>query len=61
MMSTWMCALKHDEHMDAVLEIRSKWRGWTNVLATLFWVRQFQICSDIFLEKYTCATVDVPQ
>ena len=56
-----MCALKHDEHMDAVLEIRSKWRGWTNVLATLFWVRQFQICSDIFLEKYTCATVDVPQ
>ena len=25
------------------------------------WVRQFQLCSDIFLEKYTCATVDVPQ
>ena len=21
--------------------------------------RQFQICSDIFLEKYTCTTVDV--
>ena len=35
--------------------------GWTNVLASLFWVRQFQICSDIFLEKYTCATVDAHQ
>ena len=29
--------------------------------STISLVKQFQICSDILLEEYACATVDVPQ
>ena len=43
-----------DEHRATqVLEIRSKCYGWTNVLASLIWVRQFQMCSDIFIRRST--------
>ena len=35
----------------AVLERRSG--RWTNVLASLLWVRQFRICLGMLLEKYT--------
>ena len=46
---TYSLRVKNKEHANG---------GWGNVLALSFWLRQFQICSDTFLE-YTSHSTSV--